>query len=251
MPEPAGRLGAALDQVAGDRGAGQPCPVVPAPSRNGPPPGPASSEASATRPVTTIRAPGAQCLGDRPRPEVDIGGHQPRGHDSIDRLAGLEVGQVDPLPRSTRGSSSSTSSPVTTPIAISPSPAVRGSGRSARRARRRIQPPGVGDDPQLPVARRRIGASRSTSSGKSVTIAGRRVLGPQMAQDRHRQLGQVLERQHVDLAVARQQIRRIEVVAPEAGAVADREAVSIPLGSIEASLILPGRSLRRIARLQT
>ena len=51
-----------------------------------------------------------------------------------------------------------------------------------------------------------------------------------MTQDRHRQLGQILEREHVDLAVAGEQEWRIEIVAPEAGAVADAKdgAVSIP-----------------------
>ena len=36
-----------------------------------------------------------------------------------------------------------------------------------------------------------------------------------------RQLGQVFERQDVEPAVAREQERGVEVVAPEAGAVAD------------------------------
>ena len=42
-----------------------------------------------------------------------------------------------------------------------------------------------------------------------------------MAQDCHRQLGEVLEREHVDLAVASEQKRRIEIVAPKPGAIAD------------------------------
>ncbi len=51
-----------------------------------------------------------------------------------------------------------------------------------------------------------------------------------MAQDRHGQLGQVLERQYVNLAVASEQIRSIEVVAPEAGAIADANRCRISAG---------------------
>ena len=68
--------------------------------------------------------------------------------------------------------------------------------------------------------------------GKVGHIAGVLVPGPEMAQDRHRQLGEVLERQHVDLAVASEQKGRIEIVAPEAGAVADAEWFSHRIGSV-------------------
>jgi hypothetical protein len=42
-----------------------------------------------------------------------------------------------------------------------------------------------------------------------------------MAQDRHGQLGQILEREHVDLPVLGEQKWRVEIIAPETGAVAD------------------------------
>src|SRR5262249_10307119 len=51
--------------------------------------------------------------------------------------------------------------------------------------------------------------------------ARRRVLRAEVPQDRERQLGKVLERQDVEPPVARQQIRGVQVIAPEAGAVAD------------------------------
>ena len=74
-----------------------------------------------------------------------------------------------------------------------------------------------------------------------------------MAQDRHRQLGQIFEREHVDLAVASEQERRIEIVAPEAGAVADGERRSCSdLGRIEVIVrSLPVDRTRELAVVQT
>ena len=90
-------------------------------------------------------------------------------------------------------------------------------------ARRRIQPSRVGDDPQalLPHEDRRQPLDQL---GKVGDIPRPRILGPEMTQDRHGQLGEVFERQDVDPAVASQQVGRIEVITPEAGAVADGES---------------------------
>ena len=58
-----------------------------------------------------------------------------------------------------------------------------------------------------------MGTNLSSVSGKSVRSPPP-YFGPQMAQDRQGELGQVLERQDVEL-VPRQQIRRVQVISPE------------------------------------
>ena len=53
-----------------------------------------------------------------------------------------------------------------------------------------------------------------------------------MAQDRHGQFGQVLEREHVDVPILGEQKRCIKVIAPKAGAVADSNRFGYCMGGI-------------------
>src|SRR5262249_20918326 len=56
-----------------------------------------------------------------------------------------------------------------------------------------------------------------------------------LRQDRHRQLGEVFERQVIEPALLGQQDGRVEVVAPEAAAVANANAVHVRSSSVARS----------------
>ena len=72
----AGGLGAALDDVAGDHGAGQLVVRRRGPSRSGRSAGPTTTEASVTRPVTTTSAPRVEGGGDAEGAEVGVRGQR-------------------------------------------------------------------------------------------------------------------------------------------------------------------------------
>ena len=58
-------------------------------------------------------------------------------------------------------------------------------------------------------------------------IAGLRIFFSHPRQDAHGQFGQVLERQVIEFAELSQQHRRVEVIAPEAGSVADAKRITV------------------------
>ena len=161
--------------------------------------GPTTREASVTRPVTTTSAPAVQGRGDAEAAEVGVGGERAR-----------------------RSRGARTSSPSTWATCGSrPRPAA--TSRSLVGQAGRVEAAGVGDDPHALLERESEAVLDLADEGPGV--AERRVLELVLAEDQHRQLGEVVAGQHVELARPRS-ISRIaaEPVAVEAGAVADPQA---------------------------
>src|SRR5271157_462557 len=68
-----------------------------------------------------------------------------------------------------------------------------------------------------------MGTNLSSVSGKSVTKPAALSLARWWLRIAQRQLGEVLERQHVELAVPGQRVGSVQVIAPEPRTVADRD----------------------------
>ena len=128
----AGRLGAALDDVARDDGAGQLVVLRPRPAVAARSPGRRRREASVTRPVTTMSAPASQRPGDAEGAEVGVGGQ---------RAAEPELGgarsRLSPSTQAIRG--------------VRPSSAA--TSRSFVGEAGGVEAAGVGDDPHAPLER--------------------------------------------------------------------------------------------------
>ena len=145
------------------------------------------------------RRPGPQGIRDRPRAEVGIGDDQLSGHLG-DRPPGLHVVEVDSRPVHPLGDPRQ--NVVTrhhTDHAL-PLPRPFRQARASAGAGHRVQAPGIGHDRQ----RARSVQNRQEpldQVGEVGDIPRGRVFRPQVAQDRECQLGEVFERQDVEVPI--------------------------------------------------
>ncbi len=192
--------------------------------------GPRVSDASATRPVTTSSRAGSQRLGDRP---CAPGKRSPPPAASATLVIGSPVSRCE------------RSIALSDPFGNQAKHVVAGDDADRRVARVRrdpgvrrhraahacgFKPPGVGDDPQSSVScagsepdARPARESRSRSPPWDPWIAD----GSGSPSSARRGIRASARRS----AVAGQQIRRIQIVAPEAGAVADCERFASSVGA--------------------
>ena len=218
VPEPPRGLGPALDEVPGDRRPGEPVPVVPGPTEvRG---GRAEGQRGVGDPARhDDPRPVAQPSRDRPGAEVDVGADQPRPtrrRSAAPSPCGRMSGRRRPSPGSSRARR-----PLRRPrSARPPCPARPASAHTVSAQATGFRPPALVTtfSPACSLEDRR---EPRQQFGEVVDVPRRRVLRPEVAEDRQRQFGEVFEREHVEPAVAARQNGRVEVIAPEPGPVAD------------------------------
>ncbi len=119
--------------------------------------------------------------------------------------------------------------PILQPVAVEQRPRLGG-------AAGRVHSAGVGDDLE---ARLRLEArDEAVEDVEEIAgVAGLRVALLLQREDRHRQLGEVFERQVIEPALFREEARGVEVVARETTTVADADALhrDSPMGPVTAT----------------
>ncbi len=216
--QPASRLRAAFDQVPRDTGGGQAVPIIPAPAVfvNGRPNGQAGiRDASGDHDPRSA----SERFDDAARAEIRVG----RDNwlvECAEGLARVEVCERDFAAQflDSREQVIAADDPN---FYITEIRFAQDLGRFVS-ASPRIHSAGVRDDAQFwPFGQERRDVREHRE--KIACVTERRILDTLLGQDRHRQFGQVLERQVLDLRPLEQRPRRGERITPKSGSVGDRE----------------------------
>ena len=116
---------------------------------------------------------------------------------------------------------SSTSSPVTTPIRSDRQPASASAVAARLRTAARVQSAGVGDQPAS-SARRPVRRERPDHVDKVAGKSGFRIALALHREDRHRHFGQIIQREVIEVRLAREHLRRrIGAIAPKRLSISD------------------------------
>ena len=218
----AGDLRAALQEVAGDGGAGEAVPIVVAPAElvhAGPDHERGIGDAAGDHDIGA----GRQRRHDPPAAEVGVGGDEPVAHGR-QRRAAVEIGEArvvaaggtQQLEALVAGDDPDRERPAAALLERGPAGGGAGGGGEAA---------GVGDEPAA-AARGPVVGQAAHGLDEVARVAEGGVALALARQDRHRHLGEVVEREVVEIGLLREEVacgRR--AVAPEGLGVADAEDV--------------------------